>query len=120
MSDCGVDVLFGGIAAVNHQSVNELHSLGSLTAKLSGNNNFTSLKRTRQDRFNARKTALCFTPQDTDREQEHSLSYLGAGLHDEPENSIAGASDGETADEFVAERLGLSDGAQTTSRDLKH
>ena len=33
VSDGGVDVLFRGIATVNHQSVHKLHSLGTLTAK---------------------------------------------------------------------------------------
>jgi len=85
VSDGGVDVLLGGVAAVNHQTIDELHRLGSLTAKLAGNHHFAS---------------------------------LGAGLHDKPEDAIAGATNGETADEFVAERLGLSDGAKTAGRNL--
>jgi len=85
VSDGGVDVLLGGVAAVNHETVHELHSFGSLTAKFAGNDHFAS---------------------------------LGTGLHDESEDAVASATDGQTADEFVAERLGLSDGAKTASRNL--
>ena len=45
VSNGAVDVLFGGIATVNHQSVHELHSLGSLTAKLARDNYFATLRR---------------------------------------------------------------------------
>jgi len=85
VSDGGVDVLFGGAAAVNHQPVDELHRLGSLTAKFAGDDHFAS---------------------------------LSARFHDESENAIAGASDGQTADKFVAEGFCLSDGAKTASRHL--
>merc|ERR1712121_103693 len=85
VSDGGVDVLFGGIATVNHESVDEFHRLRSLTAKLARDNHFAS---------------------------------LGTGFHDESEDSVAGASDSETANKFVAKRLGLSDGAKTSSRNL--
>jgi len=85
VSNGGVDVLFGGVAAVNHKTVHELHRFGSLTAKFAGNDDFAS---------------------------------LGAGLHDESKNSVASATDSQTADEFVAKRLGLSDSAETASRNL--
>jgi len=80
-----VNVFFGGVAAVDHQSVNEFHSLGSLASQLAGDNDFAA---------------------------------LGAGLHDEAENAIAGSSHGETTDQLVAKRFSLSDGAKTTGGDL--
>lgn len=46
------------------------------------------------------------------------LAALGARLHDEAEDTIAGSSDGKTADELVSEGLALSDGAQTAVGDL--
>ena len=44
VSNGGVDVLFGGVAAVNHKTVHELHRFGSLTAEFAGNDDFASLK----------------------------------------------------------------------------
>jgi len=73
-----IDILLGGVAAVDHQPVNELHRLGSLPTKFPGNDH---------------------------------LAALGARLHDESQDAVAGASDGQTADQLVPERLGLSDGA---------
>lgn len=46
------------------------------------------------------------------------LATLGAGLHDEAQDTIAGTTDGETVEELVAERLALGDGGQTTVLDL--
>merc|ERR1712060_741232 len=43
VSDGSVDVLLRRTAAVNHQTVDELHRLRSLTAKLAGNNHFATL-----------------------------------------------------------------------------
>merc|ERR1712114_91862 len=80
-----IDILLGGVAAVDHQPVDELHRLGSLPSKFSGNDH---------------------------------LATLGARLHDESQDAIAGASDGQTSDQLVTERLGLSDRAKTASRHL--
>merc|ERR1712062_960459 len=80
-----VHVLVDGISGVDHQTVNKLHGLGSLSSQLAAH---------------------------------HNLAALGSALHDEPEDSIAGPPDGQTSDQLVAERLGLSDGAQTTSGHL--
>ena len=80
-----VDVLIDGISGVDHQTVNKLHSLGSLSSQLAAH---------------------------------HDLAALGSALHDEPENSIAGSPDGQTSDQLVTERLGLGDGAETTSGHL--
>lgn len=49
---------------------------------------------------------------------DDNLATLGAGLHDEAEDTIAGTADGQTVEELVAERLALSDGGQTTVLDL--
>ena len=46
------------------------------------------------------------------------LATLGARLHDEAEDTIAGPADGKTVEELVAEGLALSDGGQTTVLDL--
>lgn len=46
------------------------------------------------------------------------LAALGAGLHDEAEDTIAGTTDGKTVEELVAEGLALSDSGETTVLDL--
>merc|ERR1719262_2123163 len=38
-----IDILLGGVAAVDHQPVNELHRLGSLPSKFSGNDHLATL-----------------------------------------------------------------------------
>ena len=81
-----VHVLIDGISGVDHQTVNKLHGLGSLSSQLAAH---------------------------------HDLAALGSALHDEPENSIAGSPDGQTSDQLVTERLGLGDGAETTSGHLE-
>jgi hypothetical protein len=49
---------------------------------------------------------------------DDNLATLGAGLHDEAEDTIAGTTDGETVEKLVSEGLALSDGGQTTVLDL--
>lgn len=49
---------------------------------------------------------------------DDDLATLSAALHDEAQDTIAGATDGETVEELVAERLALGDGGQTTVLDL--
>jgi len=46
------------------------------------------------------------------------LATFSTGLHNESEDTVTGASDGKTTDQFVPERFSLSDGAKTTSRHL--
>ena len=46
------------------------------------------------------------------------LATLGAALHDESEDTIAGSSDGQAVEELVPEGLALSDGGETTVLDL--
>ena len=46
------------------------------------------------------------------------LATLGARLHDKAEDAIASSSHGETSNELVSKRFGLSDGAETTGRNL--
>lgn len=48
----------------------------------------------------------------------NNLAALGAGLHDESENTVAGSADGETVQELVAEGLALGDGRETAVLDL--
>ena len=50
---------------------------------------------------------------------DDDLAALGAGLHDESKNTIAGTSDGQTTDELVSKGLALGDGAQTTVGDFQ-
>lgn len=50
--------------------------------------------------------------------RDDNLATLGARLHDEAEDTIAGPADGKTVEELVAEGLALSDGGQTTVLDL--
>lgn len=77
-----VNVVVARISGVNHESIDELHGLCTLTAQFSGNDD---------------------------------LATLGTGLHDETENSIASATDGQTSDQLITERFSLGDSAETTS-----
>lgn len=43
VADSVIDVILRGLTRVNHESVGELHGLGTLGAELSGNDNFTTL-----------------------------------------------------------------------------
>jgi hypothetical protein len=43
VSDGSVDVDVGGFSTVDHQTIDELHALGSLTSKFARYNNFTTL-----------------------------------------------------------------------------
>jgi len=47
-----------------------------------------------------------------------NLATLGARLHDEAEDTIAGTTDSETVEELVAEGLALGDGGETAVLDL--
>lgn len=49
---------------------------------------------------------------------DDDLATLGARLHDEAQDTIAGTTDGQAVEELVAEGLALSDGGQTTVLDL--
>jgi hypothetical protein len=49
---------------------------------------------------------------------DDNLAALGARLHDETEDTIAGTADGQTVEELVAERLALGDGGETAVLDL--
>ena len=80
-----VNEVVGGLTGVDHESVGELHGLGTGGTELSGDDN---------------------------------LATLGAGLHDETEDTVASTTDGETVQELVAEGLALGDGGQTAVLDL--
>ena len=54
----------------------------------------------------------------TELARDDDLASLSAGLHDEAEDTVACPPDGKTVEELVAEGLALSDGGQTTVRDL--
>lgn len=54
----------------------------------------------------------------TELARDDDLATLGAGLHDEAEDTVAGTADGETVQQLVAEGLALSDGGQTAVLDL--
>jgi hypothetical protein len=54
----------------------------------------------------------------TELARDDNLATLGAGLHDETEDTIAGTTNGKTVQELVAERLALSNGAETAVLDL--
>lgn len=49
---------------------------------------------------------------------DDDLAALGARLHDEAEDTVAGAADGQAVEQLVAERLALGDGGETTVLDL--
>ena len=44
--------------------------------------------------------------------RDDDLAALGAALHDEAQDAVAGAADGEAVEELVAQRLALGDGGQ--------
>lgn len=50
--------------------------------------------------------------------RDDDLAALGVGLHDEAEDTVAGAADGEAVEELVAEGLALGDGGETAVLDL--
>lgn len=49
---------------------------------------------------------------------DDNLATLGAGLHDEAQDTVACTTDGQTVEELVAQGLALGDGGQTTVLDL--
>lgn len=80
-----VDEVAGGLTRVDHETVGELHGLGTGGTELARDDN---------------------------------LATLGARLHDEAQDTIAGTADGQTVEQLVAEGLALGDGGQTTVLDL--
>ena len=48
----------------------------------------------------------------------HNLAALSAALHDEPQNTIASPSHGQTVEQLVSKGLALGDGGQTAVLDL--
>lgn len=54
----------------------------------------------------------------TELTRDNNLATLGAGLHDEAEDTIAGTADGKAVEELVAEGLALGDGGETTGLNL--
>lgn len=49
---------------------------------------------------------------------DDNLAALGAGLHDEAQDTIAGTADGQAVEQLVAQRLALGDGRETAVLDL--
>lgn len=49
---------------------------------------------------------------------DDNLAALGAGLHDEAQDTIAGTADGQAVEQLVAQGLALGDGGQTAVLDL--
>jgi hypothetical protein len=49
---------------------------------------------------------------------DDNLAALGARLHDEAQDTIAGTADGQAVEQLVAQRLALGNGGQTTVLDL--
>ena len=54
----------------------------------------------------------------TELARDDDLAALGAGLHDEAQDTVAGTTDGETVEQLVAEGLALGDGGETAVLDL--
>lgn len=54
----------------------------------------------------------------TELTRDDDLAALGAGLHDEAQDTVAGAADGEAVEQLVAQRLALGDGRETAVLDL--
>jgi hypothetical protein len=85
VTDSGVNKVLGGLTRVNHESINELHGLGTGTTELA---------------------------------RDNDLATLGTRLHDVADNTVAGATDSNAVEELVLEGLALSNGAETTERNL--
>lgn len=54
----------------------------------------------------------------TELARDDDLATLGARLHDEAQDTVAGTTDGQAVEELVAEGLALGDGGQTAVLDL--
>jgi hypothetical protein len=54
----------------------------------------------------------------TEFTRDNDFHTFGAGLHDKTEDTVAGPSDGQTAKELEFQRLGLSNGGETTVVDF--
>lgn len=54
----------------------------------------------------------------TELSRNNDLTALGARLHDEAQDTIAGTTDGKTVEQLVAQGLALGDGGQTAVLDL--
>ena len=54
----------------------------------------------------------------TELSGDDDLAALGARLHDEAQDTIAGTTNGQTVEQLVAEGLALGDGGETTVLDL--
>lgn len=54
----------------------------------------------------------------TELSGDDDLATLGAGLHDEAQDTVAGTTDSETVEQLVAEGLALGDSGETTVLDL--
>lgn len=80
-----VNELLGGLTRVNHETVGELHRLGTSSTELARDDN---------------------------------LATLSARLHDEAQDTVAGATDGEAVKQLVAEGLALGDGGEAAVLDL--
>ena len=80
-----VDEVKGRLTGVDHETVRELHRLGTRGTELARDDN---------------------------------LATLGAGLHNETEDTIASTTDGKTTEKLVAEGLALSNSRKTTVLNL--
>ena len=96
-----VHILVDWLSGVDHQTVNKLHGLGSLSPQLAADNNLAALGSRLHD-----ETVIC---------HDNLGILIGTIL---PEHTVASPPHGQTSDQLVAERLGLSDGAETTSGHL--
>jgi len=54
----------------------------------------------------------------TELARDDDLTALGAALHDEAEDTVAGAADGQAVEQLVAEGLALGDGGEAAVLDL--
>ena len=85
VTDGLLDVFVDRISRVDHDTVDELHGLSTLTTQLSRHND---------------------------------LASLGLRLHDEAENTVAGTANGQTSAQLEAQRLALSNSAQSAVGNL--
>ena len=96
-----VHVLVDGISGVDHQTVNKLHGLGSLSPQLSADNNLAALGSRLHD-----ETVIC---------HDNLGILIGTIL---PEHTVASPPHGQTSDQLVTEGLSLSNGAKSASGHL--
>ncbi len=93
-----VDKVAHRLARVDHETVGKLHGLGTGSAQLARHNNLAACERVRRLESKERRT-------------------LGARLHNESDNAVAGTTDRQALQQLELDGFGLGNGAETALLD---